>query len=151
MGQAEMSVDSKEGALVVRLSLPMKRPYEIGLLPSHPCFSVGRRNVVVRAHGWEAFGACSGEVAVAENAEDAVRFGNLEQPSVVFLDIELNQMHGFVLLPESRALRSALLILFVTAFEENAVSAFEWNALDYLLKPLQRECAAVTLLRLIKE
>jgi len=88
--------------------------------------------------------------AVAENAEDALRFCHLEQPNVVFLDIELNHTHGFELLTELRALRPAPLIVFVTAFEEYAVAAFEKEALDYLLKPVHPKRLEMALLRLRK-
>jgi len=87
-------------------------------------------------------------VAVAENAEEAVRLGHQERPNVVFLDIELNRTHGFALLPELGALRPAPLIVFVTAFQEYAVAAFERNALDYLLKPVHPVRLERTLLRL---
>ncbi len=56
-------------------------------------------------------------------------------PDVLFLDVQMPEMDGFELL---RQLAAPLpVVIFVTAFDEHAVSAFEVHALDYLLKPFQ--------------
>lgn len=89
-------------------------------------------------------------VAVAENMEDAARLGRIHEPNVVFLDVQLGRNNGFMLLPEINALRSAPLIVFVTAYEEYAVSAFTASALDYLLKPVHPGRLSATIARLCK-
>ena len=76
-----------------------------------------------------------GEAAHGLEAVD--RIGEL-RPDLVFLDIQMPELDGFGVLasidPEHRPL-----IIFVTAFDEFAVKAFEARALDYLLKPYDRE------------
>ena len=76
-----------------------------------------------------------GEAAHGLEAVD--RIGELK-PDLVFLDIQMPELDGFGVLasidPEHRPL-----IIFVTAFDEFAVKAFEARALDYLLKPYDRE------------
>jgi len=55
-------------------------------------------------------------------------------PSIVFLDIEMPQMNGFQLLRELDEIDFHL--IFTTAYDQFAVKAFKFNALDYLLKPI---------------
>ena len=57
-------------------------------------------------------------------------------PDLLFLDIQMPGKTGFQLLEE---LESVPLVVFVTAYDEFAIKAFEVNALDYLLKPIQPE------------
>jgi two-component system LytT family response regulator len=59
-----------------------------------------------------------------------------EKPDVVFLDINLSGESGFDLLDKVEV---HFKIIFVTAYDEYAVRAFEVNALDYILKPLKKE------------
>jgi two-component system, LytTR family, response regulator len=64
------------------------------------------------------------------------------RPDVVFLDIEMPGLNGFEV---AGNLLNPPLIVFATAFDEFAVKAFEENALDYVLKPLQARRIAQTL------
>lgn len=59
-------------------------------------------------------------------------------PDLVFLDVQMPEMDGFAAL-EALGGRSAAVIVFVTAYDEYALKAFEVHALDYLLKPFDRE------------
>lgn len=56
------------------------------------------------------------------------------QPDIVFLDIEMPVMNGFQLLEALEQISFSL--VFVTAYDQFAVKAFRFNALDYLLKPI---------------
>ena len=56
------------------------------------------------------------------------------QPDIVFLDIEMPVMNGFQLLEKIGHINFSL--VFVTAYDQFAVKAFRFNALDYLLKPI---------------
>lgn len=72
----------------------------------------------------------------AENLSEAAALIEKECPQLVFLDIQLGHENGFDLL-EKIALNFKL--IFVTAFDAYAIRAFEVNALDYLLKPVNPE------------
>lgn len=73
-------------------------------------------------------------VAVCENGLQAVKAVNELQPQLMFLDIQMPKLDGFDVLELLG--KDAPLIVFVTAYDEYAVKAFEANAIDYLLKPL---------------
>ncbi|KAF2513772.1 response regulator transcription factor [Flavobacterium zhairuonense] len=75
-------------------------------------------------------------IAEAENADDAKRLIESEQPDLVFLDIQMPEKSGFDLL---ESLDIVPQILFTTAYDQYAVQAFEVNALDYLMKPIREE------------
>lgn len=71
-----------------------------------------------------------GEAANAEEAKQTV--ADLD-PDLIFLDIQMPGKNGFELLSE---LNTRAKIIFVTAYDEYAIKAFEVNAQDYLLKPV---------------
>jgi two-component system LytT family response regulator len=76
-------------------------------------------------------------VVVAEcgSGAEAVEILRSEKPDLVLLDIQMPEMNGFQVL---EALGAALpAVIFVTAFDQYAVKAFEVHALDYLLKPFK--------------
>ena len=84
-------------------------------------------------------------VLVAENGNDAWD-GFLEhEPDVVFLDIRMPGLSG---LEVAERIGKAAHIVFVTAYDQYAVDAFDAGAVDYLLKPVQRERLDKALLRL---
>lgn len=68
------------------------------------------------------------------------------RPNLVFLDIHLGTESGFSLLPKLDPIPA---VIFVTAYEEFAVRAFEVNAVDYLLKPVLPERLAHALERIV--
>ena len=74
-----------------------------------------------------------GEAASVDEALDKV----VElKPDLIFLDIQMPGKNGFELLEE---LESVPEVIFSTAYDEHALKAFEYNALDYLVKPVQKE------------
>jgi len=75
-------------------------------------------------------------VGEASGVADAARAVQELRPDVIFLDIQLGNETGFDLL-ESAELSCA--VIFTTAYDEYAIRAFEVNALDYLLKPIEPE------------
>lgn len=84
-----------------------------------------------------------GECSSGTEAVDSI---TKESPDLVFLDIHLPDLDGFEILSELVAESIPLpLVIFQTAFDQHAISAFEVNAVDYLLKPYSRErlCRAV--------
>lgn len=75
-------------------------------------------------------------VGEAVNAEDALTKINELHPDLIFLDIQMPGKTGFDLLEE---LDKAPTVIFTTAYDEYALKAFEFNALDYLLKPIEEK------------
>lgn len=86
-------------------------------------------------------------VGEAANLTEAVDLIRKSAPDVVFLDIQLSRENGFDLLEK---VEKNFKLIFVTAFDEFAIRAFEINAIDYLLKPVQPERLAKTLERLFE-
>lgn len=72
----------------------------------------------------------------ARNADEAEKMIGEAQPDLVFLDIQMPGGSGFDLLER---LENPPFIVFVTAYDQFAIRAFEVNALDYLLKPVDPE------------
>lgn len=78
------------------------------------------------------------QVGECANGPETVEAIRRLRPDLVFLDIKMPELGGFEVLSNiSDALPSA--IVFVTAYEQYAVKAFEVNAIDYLLKPFDRQ------------
>ncbi|HEX6637765.1 MAG TPA: LytTR family DNA-binding domain-containing protein [Steroidobacteraceae bacterium] len=70
-----------------------------------------------------------------------------ESPDVAFLDIRMPALNGLEVAAQLEA-ATAPLVVFVTAYDEHAVKAFELNAADYLLKPYDKDRLLKTLQRL---
>jgi DNA-binding LytR/AlgR family response regulator len=83
--------------------------------------------------------------AIARDGIDALAQIGLVRPDVAFLDI---RMPGLTGLEVARRMGAACRVVFVTAYDEHAVDAFEQGAADYLLKPLDPERLARTVARL---
>lgn len=84
-------------------------------------------------------------VAEAGDLQDAVAAVRRERPDLVFLDIRLGRRSGFELLD---LVDQPFDVVFVTAYDEHAVRAFEVDAIDYLLKPVEPGRLRETLERL---
>lgn len=84
-----------------------------------------------------------GECASGQEAIEAIE---RQTPDLVFLDVEMPGKDGFAVLEELGPDRMPA-IIFVTAYDQYAVRAFEFYALDYLLKPFDRERFEKALLR----
>lgn len=84
----------------------------------------------------------------ADNAENAVTLLKKHQPDVVFLDIHLPGMNGFDFLESLDELPP---VIFTTAYDEYAIKSFEYNAIDYLLKPIKKERLEKAVLKLKSE
>src|SRR6476661_5594284 len=81
----------------------------------------------------------TGEENILEAARvaEAVEKIKTNQPSWIFLDVQLNHETGFDLLDQLG--RDNTQVIFITAYSEFAVKAFRYSAVDYLLKPLDKE------------
>lgn len=87
-------------------------------------------------------------VGEANNAEAAIESIKQLKPDVIFLDIQMPGKNGFELLEEISGLPE---VVFVTAYDEYAIRAFEVNALDYLLKPVQPNRLAETVKKILNK
>ncbi|HSB98930.1 MAG TPA: LytTR family DNA-binding domain-containing protein [Burkholderiaceae bacterium] len=86
-------------------------------------------------------------VAEAKNGLEAVELTREHQPDIVFLDIRMPGMTG---VEAARAIALLPEIVFVTAYDQYAIEAFEQGVADYVLKPAERERLALTVERLKK-
>lgn len=81
---------------------------------------------------------CSGDIAIAGHAataDDAYISILEKKPDIVFLDVELGLETGFDLL--RRFTEYSFRVIFITAYDKYAVQAIKFNALDYVLKPVE--------------
>lgn len=86
-------------------------------------------------------------LAEARNGEEAVAAVHEHRPDLAFLDIRMPGMTG---IEAARAIGDACHVVFITAYNEYAVDAFEHGAVDYVLKPAERERLEITVNRLKK-
>ena len=77
-------------------------------------------------------------VGDCENGKEAVKAIRKERPDLVFLDIQMPEMNGFEVV-ETIGTEEMPVVIFVTAYDQYALQAFEARALDYLLKPFDDE------------
>lgn len=87
-------------------------------------------------------------VGEAVNADDALAKITQLNPDLIFLDIQMPGKNGFELLEE---LDSVPTVVFTTAYDEYALKAFDYNAMDYLLKPIEPKRLEDTVKRLIEK
>lgn len=102
-----------------------------------------RKNLRLALAG-AAHWACHGECADVASAR---RMLVSQEIDVVFLDIQMPTESGLVLARELSRLAEPPLVVFISAYSEHAIEAFELHALDYLLKPLDDARLARTLIR----
>ncbi|MDR0517013.1 MAG: LytTR family DNA-binding domain-containing protein [Fibromonadaceae bacterium] len=104
------------------------------VVDDEPLARVGMRKLLL---------ACGKELEIdeAENADKAFAKIAENKPFAVFLDIQMPDKGGFELLEDLSKVSPEELpyIIFATAFDEYAIKAFEKNAIDYLLKPVELE------------
>ena len=77
-------------------------------------------------------------VGEAKNGREALKLIDEKKPDLVFLDIQMPGVSGFEVV-QQLDVETMPIILFLTAYDEYAVRAFEVNALDYILKPIDEE------------
>lgn len=115
----------------------MKRFLSVLLVDDEPLARLHLRRLL-EEHGGVTIAGEAGDVS------EAAKLARSCRADVIFLDIELPPHTGFDLLP---ALESSQKIVFVTAYDDFAVRAFEINSLDYLLKPVSSARLRETLRR----
>jgi two-component system LytT family response regulator/two-component system response regulator LytT len=78
-------------------------------------------------------------VGEAAGGEEAVNLVREHKPDLIFLDIQMPVMDGFQVVQTLLGLDELPLVVFSTAYDQYAIKAFEVNALDYLLKPIEKK------------
>jgi two-component system LytT family response regulator len=117
----------------------MTEPMRVVLVDDEPLARSKLRRLLAGEEGVEIVG----EAASAAEAREVLL---TERPDLIFLDIQMPEEDGFTLL-ESLPPNATPAVIFVTAFDEHALRAFEVHALDYLLKPFDRERLRLSLER----
>jgi two-component system LytT family response regulator len=108
------------------------------------------RNLLKRDPRVELVSCCAGGVEALETIDEAERRGS--PVHVLFLDVQMPELDGFGVTTrlERRGSDDMPVVVFVTAFDEYALRAFEAHAIDYLLKPFGDERFQATLDRAIR-
>jgi DNA-binding LytR/AlgR family response regulator len=87
-------------------------------------------------------------VAEADHGEAALQMIAAHQPDFAFLDIEMPGLSGLEVAAQTHALSKKPFVVFVTAYDQYAIDAFERGAIDYVLKPASKARLAKTITRL---
>lgn len=101
---------------------------------------LARRGLQIRLQAYDDVEVC-GECRNGREAVEAVRASS---PDIVFLDVQMPGINGFEVLKRLSGSNMPI-VIFVTAYDEFALKAFEANALDYLLKPINDERLAAAI------
>lgn len=115
-------------------------PIRVLIVDDEPVARRGLRNQLRKAGDVQVIGE-------AGNGRDAVETIIQTQPDLVFLDVQMPLLDGFRVVETLAEGNLPPAIVFVTAFDEHAIRAFEINALDYLLKPVDPKRLQKTLQR----
>jgi Response regulator containing CheY-like receiver and SARP domains len=83
------------------------------------------------------------------NSYKALEASKLLKPDIAFLDIEMPEINGLELSEKLLDINPVIKIVFITAYSQYAVEAFEVNAVDYVLKPIRKERFDKTLKRIV--
>ena len=110
----------------------MSDSLRILIVDDEPLIREGLRDLLTSVSGVEIIGE---ECRDGLEAVEAIR---RHAPDVVFLDVQMPGLNGFAVINQLRS-EDYGTIVFVTAFDEYAVRAFEINAVDYLLKPFDED------------
>jgi len=87
-------------------------------------------------------------LATGRNGLEAVKLIENLEPDVVFLDVQMPGLDGFGVIQKLRAKNVPLpYFILATAYDQYAIEAFRWEALDYLLKPIEKDRLAVAVER----
>lgn len=91
------------------------------------------------------------ELYTCTNGKEAIDLSLELRPDIVFLDIQMPGMNGLEAADMIKQELPQTMIVFVTAYDQYAIEAFRLNAMDYLLKPIQRERLNITVNRIMEQ
>ena len=90
-------------------------------------------------------------LATGKNGLEAIKLIETLEPDVVFLDVQMPGLDGFGVIRNLRQRNIPLpYFILATAYDQYALEAFRWEALDYLLKPIEKERLALAVERAAK-
>ncbi|MCW8879384.1 MAG: LytTR family DNA-binding domain-containing protein [Kangiellaceae bacterium] len=104
--------------------------------------SLARRGLLLRLEKFEDIEV----IAECNNGREALQKIEDESPDLIFLDIQMPGIDGFEVVRKMQA-DAMPLVVFVTAFDQYAIDAFEVHAVDYVLKPIEEERLATAIQR----
>lgn len=90
------------------------------------------------------------QILEAGNGIEVINTIKSENPDMVFLDIQMPGLNGFEVI-EELGIKNIPPVVFVTAYDQYAINAFDVNAVDYLLKPFDKERFSKSFNRVTKE
>jgi len=122
----------------------MKQKLKVIVVDDEP---LARRGMLVRLADFPQLEV----VAECGNGEEALTAIRELQPDAVFLDVEMPGLDGFAVLQKLQQMQIDLpYVIFVTAYDHYALSAFEVQALDYVLKPVEKDRLSSAVNKLLK-
>ena len=137
-GAADLAVDLRAACRVLERGATEPAAAEVPPAPGRLRVAVVDDEENARALLLEYLSAEADVEVVAEcrNGFEAVKAAAEAKPDLVLLDVQMPKLDGFEV---AELLGSGVAVVFVTAFDQHAVRAFEVNAVDYLLKPVEPE------------
>ncbi|MFC4654320.1 MULTISPECIES: LytR/AlgR family response regulator transcription factor [Rheinheimera] len=122
----------------------MKQKLKVIVVDDEP---LARRGMLVRLADFPELDI----VAECGNGDEAVQKIRDLAPDAVFLDVEMPGLDGFGVLKQLQQMQVTLpYVIFVTAYDHYALSAFEVQALDYVLKPVEKDRLSTAVNKLLK-
>ncbi|WP_337881050.1 LytTR family DNA-binding domain-containing protein [Rheinheimera sp.] len=122
----------------------MKQKLKVIVVDDEP---LARRGMLVRLADFPELDI----VAECGNGDEAVQKIRDLAPDAVFLDVEMPGLDGFAVIKQLQQMQVTLpYVIFVTAYDHYALSAFEVQALDYVLKPVEKDRLSVAVNKLLK-
>ncbi|MGH7456621.1 MAG: LytR/AlgR family response regulator transcription factor, partial [bacterium] len=109
------------------------------IVDDEPIAREGLRTLLSAERNVEIIGEC-------RNGREAVQAIRVQAPDLVFLDVQMPKMNGLEVIEQIGVVQMPA-VVFVTAYDQYALQAFEINAMDYLLKPFDEERFQKTLQR----
>src|SRR5215216_7469675 len=116
--------------------------WKVLIADDEPVARRGVRQLLVNFPEFVVAGECRNGVEVLVALETS-------GPDVIFLDIQMPGIDGFEVIKQ-RTVERMPAVVFLTAFDQFAIKAFETEALDYLVKPVSEARFALTMKRLVK-
>ncbi len=107
------------------------KPIRAVIVDDEPLGRTVIREMLRRDQDFAVVGECA-------NGHEAIAVIEDERPDLIFLDVQMPEVDGFEVLAALNTDQLPM-VIFVTAYDQYAVSAFEVHAVDYLLKPFDRE------------